>query len=51
MKINKVEDAELLANQLGEQCRHIIVPDTSHNLIWEKTEVVMHHIKYFLNGL
>jgi proline-specific peptidase len=44
-----IKSANLIAERLGEHCyRHIIVPSTSHNLIWEKTELVMRYIKEFI---
>ena len=46
-----VENANLVSQRLGEKCyRHVIVPDTSHNLIWEKTDVVVSNVKEFVTG-
>jgi pimeloyl-ACP methyl ester carboxylesterase len=47
--IATVKNANLLTQKLSEKSCHIIVPETSHNLIWEKTAVLMKHIKEFLN--
>lgn len=47
--IASVETGNMVAQKLGKNCyRHVVVPDTLHNLIWEKTEVVMGNIKEFL---
>lgn len=47
--IATVKNANELSEKLGKKChQNIIVPKTSHNLIWEKTAVVMKHIKEFL---
>ncbi len=44
-----VEMASILASNLGNKLyKHVIVPQTSHNLIWEKTELVMDNIKEFI---
>ncbi len=49
--IATVKNANLLAQKLGANCyRHIIVPETSHNLIWEKNAAVMNSIKEFINS-
>lgn len=49
--IASVKNADLVAQRLGKKCyRHVVVPDTSHNLIWEKTEVIMTNIKEFILG-
>lgn len=49
--IANVTFANKIAEKLDDKCySHVIVPDTSHNLIWENSEVVMEHMKEFITS-
>lgn len=49
--LTTVEMANIIAENLGNKLyKHVVVPQTSHNLIWEKTEVVMDNVQKFINN-
>lgn len=46
-----VDMANVIASKLGPKLYdHIVVPNASHNLIWEKTSVAMDSVKKFITG-